>query len=104
MVCVFLYAIFQLLTLYAIVMKILINKIPLLFLLLLYVTVFSQNQESVYQEVEEMISKEDNFFKNIDTKFSSSELIGNIIAEEYEGESPEERIYFINDKYYLTID
>ncbi|WP_324026350.1 hypothetical protein QSV08_02680 [Maribacter sp. BPC-D8] len=51
-----------------------------------------------------MISKEDNFFKNIDTKFSSNELIGNIIADEYEGESPEEQIYFINDKYYLKID
>ena len=100
----YIYATFQILTLYAIDMKILINKILLLFLLLLHITVFSQNQDSVYQEVEEMISKEDNFFKNIDTKFSSNELKGHIIADEYEGESPEEQIYFINDKYYLKID
>ena len=80
------------------------NKISLLFLLLLHVTVLAQHQESVYQEVEELISEEHNLFKNIDTKFTSRELIRNIIAEEYEGKWPEERIYFVNNKYYLKID
>lgn len=79
------------------------NKTSLLLLLVFHSVTFAQNRASVYREVENLISKGDNFFKNVETKFDPDELIGHIISEEAEGEYLEDKIYFVNNKYYLKI-
>ena len=75
----------------------------MLFLLLFHLTILAQNQESVYKKVEESISEGNILFQNIDTSFTANELINTTIAQEEDLNNSESDIYFVNNKYYITI-
>jgi len=80
------------------------NKLLLLFLFFLHFTSLAQDNNSVYQKIEDLISEEADIFKNIDTKFISNTLIGHRIVQENDKGDIADDVYFVNDKYYLTID
>ena len=80
------------------------NKLLLLFLLFFHLTIVAQDQESVYQEIEKSISEGNILFKNIDTSFTATELVNTTIAQEEDLNNSENDIYFVNNKYYITIN
>jgi len=76
----------------------------ILFLFLPLTVILAQDRESVYLEVEELISKGGDFLKKTKSDFTTNELIGNIISDQDQQKYTEDKIYFVNDKYYITID
>jgi len=76
----------------------------LIIVLFFHVTVYAQDNQNVFQEVEESIEEGKDFFKNTTANFSPKELIGNILSEATEEKHPEDKIYFVNEKYYVAID
>ncbi|EWH12972.1 hypothetical protein KLA_11575 [Cellulophaga geojensis KL-A] len=79
------------------------NKLLLLFLLFFHFAIVAQNQESVYKEIEKSISEGNILFHHIDTSFTSNELVNTTITQEKDINNSENDIYFVNNKYYITI-